>query len=87
MLTSKVMYKNALSKAHEDRESYDIVNALIDEYFAVMDHMKATSLYDVFMYEKRTTESFALIATQNDDLKQEVNELRKRLGLGKKYRV
>lgn len=77
----------ALSKAHEDKESYDLVKYLIEEYFTVMEHIKNTPLYDVFMYEHRLTEPLRLITDENNSLKKEVNQLRKQLGLGKKYRV
>ena len=52
--------------------------------------MKETSLYDVYMYEERimknSIEPMEILAYDNEKLKKEVNELRKQLGLSKKYR-
>lgn len=80
----------ALSKVHENVEAYNMIESLINNYFAMIEHMKKTSLYDVYMYEeiltKNTTEPMRIFAYENEKLKKEVNDLRKQLGLCKKYK-
>lgn len=77
----------ALSKVHENAEAYNMIESLINNHFAMVEHMKKTSLYDVYMYEENTTEPMRIFAYENEKLKKEVNDLRKQLGLGKKYKV
>lgn len=48
-------YQLALAKAYDDPESYALVEKLIDSHFAMLKHLKETSLYDVLEYEKRVT--------------------------------
>ena len=79
-------YVIALEKAHEDVESFNMIESLIKEYFAMIRHMKETSLYDVYMYEERLVQPIEILAYDNEKLKKEVNDLRKQLGLGKKYK-
>ena len=83
-------YINALEKAHEDESAFKIIETFIKNHFALIEHMKETSLYDVYMYEERITknsiEPMEILAYDNKKLKKEVNELRKQLGLSKKYR-
>ena len=56
----------------------------------MMEHMKKTSLYDVYQYEERVTrntvEPMRVLAYDNQRLKKEVNKLRKQLGLIEKYK-
>lgn len=83
-------YIIALEKAHEDENAFQMIKSLINEHFAMVDHMKKTSLYDVYMYEQRiannTIEPMKIMAYENEQLKREVNGLRKRLGLCEKYK-
>ena len=55
-------------------------------HFAMINHMKKTSLYDVFEYEEKLVEPMEILVYDNEKLKKEVNDLRKQLGLSKKYR-
>ena len=83
-------YIIALSKVHEDTEAFKMVESLIKTHFAMVEHMKKTSLYDVFMYEKRfvdnSIEPMKILAYDNEKLKKEVNDLRKQLRLSEKYK-
>lgn len=69
---------------------YQKMVRFITKHFEIIEHMKKTSLYDVLMYEKEfednSLEQMKIIVTQNNDLKKEVNKLRKELGLSKKYK-
>ena len=90
MKASKEEYLEALSKASEDVDAYHTMISLINEHFAMIEHMKTTSLYDVYTYEMDLTniliEPSRILANENEDLKKEVNDLRKKLGLSKKYK-
>lgn len=79
-------YMIALAKAHEDEKAYQMVESLIKNHFAMIEHMKKTSLYDVYEYENRLVQPIEILAYDNEKLKKEVNDLRKQLGLGKKYK-
>lgn len=79
-------YMIALSKAHEDTKAFQMVESLINNHFAMINHMKKTSLYDVFEYEEKLVEPMEILVYDNEKLKKEVNDLRKQLGLIKKYK-
>ena len=79
-------YIIALEKVHEDAEAFKLIESLIKEHFAMIRHMKETSLYDVYMYEERLVQPIEILAYDNAKLKKEVNDLRKQLGLIKKYK-
>ena len=83
-------YLEALSKASEDVDAYHMIVSLIKEHFGLIEHMKKTSLYDVYMYETNLANALVepsrILSNQNADLKKEVNDLRKQLGLKKKYK-
>lgn len=79
-------YMIALAKAHEDEKAYQMVESFIKKHFAMIEHMKKTSLYDVYEYESRLAQPIEILAYDNEKLKKEVNDLRKQLGLGKKYK-
>ena len=79
-------YMVALSKAHEDEKAFQMIESLIKNHFAMVEHMKKTSLYDIYEYEKRLVQPIEILAYDNEKLKKEVNDLRKQLGLGKKYK-
>ena len=88
-LTEK-QYIEALEKAHEDPESFSAVRELIRKHFSMIDHMKETSLYDVYEYEKRIEKALfdpcRMMAFDNERLKKEVNSLRRELGKIDKYK-
>ena len=80
---------DALSKVHKDTDSFQLIKDLIYDYFSIIDHMKETSLYDVYTYEERFTKINTtlteMLVFDNEKLKKEVNKLRKQLGLNEKY--
>lgn len=80
----------ALAKVHTDVESYRMVETVIKKYFSMLDHMKKTSLYDVFEYEKRITkavvEPMDILTYENEKLKKEINKLRRKLNMIEKYK-
>lgn len=90
MLASKKDCLNAIQTAHSDPESVKLLETLVGEYFALIEHMKETSLYDVLEYEKRFAstclEPMRIMASDNEQLKKEVNELRRELGKIEKYK-
>ena len=90
LISSKEEYLDALSKVNEDAEAFHMIKTLINKYFLMVEHMKKTSLYEVYTYEERVIEAFVepmkIIAHENEGLKKEVNELRKQLGLKRKYK-
>lgn len=79
-------YMIALEKAHEDTEAFKLVESLIKKHFAMIRHMKESSLYDIFEYEKRLVQPMEILIYDNEKLKKEVNDLRSQLGLIKKYK-
>lgn len=79
-------YMIALAKAHEDEKAYQMVESFIKNHFAMIEHMKKTSLYDVYEYENKLAQPMEILTYDNEKLKKEVNDLRKQLGLGKKYK-
>lgn len=87
---NKEKYLEVLQNANENPEAYQLIEQLINKHFAMVDHMKETSLYDVFTYEERITNTLTdatkIVAYENKNLKKEVNDLRKQLGLCKKYK-
>lgn len=91
LISRKEEYLDALSKVNEDTEAFHMIKSLINKYFAMVEHMKKTSLYDVFTYEDRVTEAFVepmkILACENENLKKEVNNLRQQLGLKNKYKI
>lgn len=90
MVENKTDCLTALAKAHKDAEAYHMIELLINNYFSMIEHMKTTSLYDVYMYEKRFTknslEPMKILAYENEMLKKEVNKLRRQLGKIEKYK-
>ena len=84
---TKTDYLVALDNAHVHPESRRIIENLIDSHLSMVEHMKETSLWDIFEYEKRLTQPFEIIAYDNVKLKKEVNDLRKQLGMIKKYKT
>lgn len=88
-LTEK-QYIEALEKAHEDPESFSAVQGLIRKHFSMIEHMRETSLYDVYEYEKRIEKAlidpWKMLAFDNERLKKEVNSLRRELGKIDKYK-
>ena len=88
---SKELCKDALNRLEGSGASHFLLNELIDKYFEMVEHMKRTSIWDILLYEKdvvRETNGWLEdIIVQNNELKKEVNELRKKLKMSKKYRT
>ena len=84
-------YLRALHDVPYDPGARKILEDLIDEHLKMLNHMKKTSLWDVYQYEERltkyTTNSLEILMYDNEKLKKEVNKLRKQLGLIEKYKV
>lgn len=70
-------------------ENKEIIKRVIHNYFHMIQHMKETSLYDVYMYENNITKGITvpmkILTNENNELKKEVNQLRKKLQMGEKY--
>ena len=66
-------YLMALEKVHDDPEAHKFVESLIKEHFAMVQ-------------QKRLVEPLCIFAHENQSLKKEVNDLRKKLGKIPKYR-
>lgn len=81
-----IEYIDALDKAHEDPESRKIIEQLIGAHISMIEHMKKTPLWDIFEYERALVEPMRIFAIENQDLKKEINQLRKKLGMCEKYK-
>lgn len=90
MAATKEEYLQKLSKVSHDPEAYKEIESLIHKHFSMIDHMKETSLWDVYEYENKVAkgvlEPMRILAFDNERLKKEVNKLRKELGLIEKYK-
>lgn len=68
-----------------------LIESLIKDYFRMFDHMKATSLYDVYTYEREVAKALfdpmEMYAFDNARLKKEVNQLRRKLNMVEKYKI
>ena len=53
----------------------------------MIEHLKETSLYGVLEYESKLVQPMEILVYENEKLRKEVNDLRKQLGLSKKYKV
>lgn len=62
------------------------VREVLDDYFALVKHLKNTPLWDVLAYEDRLESPIRILAEDNERLKEENNELLKKLGKTEKYR-
>ena len=81
-----IEYIDALDKASEDPESRKIIEDLIGAYIAMVKHMKETPLWDIYEYERKLVEPMRMFVLENQDLKKEINQLRKKLGMCEKYK-
>lgn len=90
MAATKEEYLQKLSKISHDPEAYKEIESLIHKHFSMIDHMKATSLWDVYEYENRIAkgvlEPMQILAFDNERLKKKVNRLRKQLGMVPEYK-
>jgi hypothetical protein len=88
---TKLDYLIALDNAHVDSVSRKIIENLINRHLKMIEHMKETSLWDVYEYENRIAsgalEPMQFLAFENNQMKKEINKLRKKLGLCEKYKV
>lgn len=87
---TKIDYLRALKEAPYNPGARKTIEDLIDEHLKMLNHMKKTSLWDVYQYEeqltKYTTNSLEILMYDNEKLKKEVNKLRRELGLIEKYK-
>ena len=83
---SRLDYIIALDNAQADPNSKKIIERLIDDHLGMIRHMKKTSLWDIYEYEAGLIEPMRILAYDNVDLKKEVNQLRKQLGMCEKYK-
>lgn len=81
-----IEYIDALDKAHEDPESRKIIEDLIGAHIGMIKHMKETPLWDIYEYERKLVEPMRMFVLENQDLKKEINQLRKKLGMCEKYK-
>lgn len=83
-------YHSAINNLSGEESDINTIKGLIAKYYSMNRHMIETSLYDVFEYESKitslTTEPLKDLAIENAKLKGEVNKLRVKLKLGKKYK-
>lgn len=88
---SKLDYLIALDNAHVDPNSRKIIEGLINRHLRMIEHMKTTSLWDVYEYENRVASSalepMSFLSFENKRMKKEVNKLRKQLGMIEKYKI
>ena len=91
LISLEYLYNGAANGGNNYKElnedSNKMLFQLINKYFGMIDHMKETSLYDVYEYENKFAEPMRILVLENEDLKNEVNDLRKQLGLCKKYKT
>ena len=64
----------------------DELKSLIDDYFSLIDRLKETPLWDVLQYEDRLESPLRILASDNERLKDENNQLLRELGKTEKYR-
>lgn len=62
------------------------VREVLDDYFALVKHLKNTPLWDVLTYEDRLESPIRILAADNERLREETNELLEKLGKTEKYR-
>lgn len=90
MIYSEIKCMDALKSLDGTPENKEVIENIINEYFHMIQHMKKTSLYDVYMYESNVTKGVTvpmqILADENNKLKKEVNQLRKKLKMGEKYK-
>lgn len=84
-------YLDAIRLAPYDSASVKLLESLVKDHFKMIEHMKETSLWDVYEYESRVTnyaiEPMRYLAFENQQMKKEINKLRKQIGMCEKYRV
>lgn len=83
-------YEEAIKNLTGEEEDIKAIKELIDKYYSMNRRMVETSIYDVFEYEDRitssATDSLRYLTTENSNLKAEINKLRVKMKLSKKYR-
>lgn len=87
---SKFEFEKVLSRLSGDSNDIAVIERLIKDYYNMIEHLKSTKLYDVILFEessiKYIKDSTSELYYENEKLKKEINELRKKNGLCKKYR-
>lgn len=88
---TKLDYLIALDNADKDPNSRKIIENLISKHLKMIEHMKTTSLWDVYEYENRVASAaldpMQYLTFENERMKKEINKLRKQLGMCEKYRI
>ena len=84
-------YLDAIKLVPYDSASVKLLESLIKTHFKMIEHMKETSLWDIYEYENRVAngalEPMRYLAFENEQMKKEINKLRKKLGMCEKYKV
>lgn len=63
------------------------VREVLEDYFALVKHLKNTPLWDVLTYEDRLEIPLRIVTTDNERLKKENNKLLRELKRTEKYRI
>lgn len=83
-------YQSAINNLSGEESDINTIKGLIDKYYSMNRRMVETSIYDVFEYEDRVTSSatdaLRYLTIENSNLKAEINKIRAKLKLSKKYR-
>lgn len=84
-------YLDAIRLAPYDSASVKLLESLVKRHFRMIQHMKETSLWDIYEYENRVASSalepMQYLAFENERMKKEINKLRKQLGMCEKYKI
>lgn len=84
-------YLDAIRLAPYDSTSVKLLESLVTRHFKMIQHMKETSLWDIYEYENRVAsgalEPMQFLAFENEQMKKEINKLRKQLGMCEKYKI
>lgn len=83
-------YQSAINNLSGEESDINTIKGLIDKYYSMNRRMVETSIYDVFEYEDRVTslatDALRYLTIENSNLKAEINKIRAKLKLSKKYR-
>ena len=83
-------YQSAINNLSGEESDINTIKGLIAKYYSMNRRMVETSIYDVFEYEDRITSSatdtLRYLTIENSNLKAEINKIRAKLKLSKKYR-
>ena len=89
--TTEKEYLEAVKLVPYDSASCKLLESLIKDHFRMIRHMQETSLWDIYEYENRVAagalEPMQFLAFENEQMKKEINKLRRKLGMCEKYRI